>query len=414
MGRLSLGYARGRLPIASSRIHPGSAPADDAPVPAFAGRLPPSSRREAVRALHHARRRTFANVGAMLRLLRRLFADPHRDTDGAPPPAGTGSVTVEGHSFDFAAQARWHDGVPHPDWDAAATWLDTLPAPQQAAGWLALQRGWLDWLRGVFGLHYRLHESDTALLLTTQPARLAQVKLGYLGMTLRRIERTLEEIADHDLAGKEILIAFADEDDYYRYVSGFYPEDGTFGMSAGMHLGGGCGHFVTHGLELERLEPTIVHEMTHSCVRHLPLPLWLNEGLAQAIEGRFAPTYQDPHRKLEELRRQAGFWSPATIQEFWSGHAFGRPDDRQKMAYLLALSLTDAFAQDWPRFKAFVLHAHANDAGAAAAREWLDLDLGEYLRLFLERDDGAAWGPQAARWPEIPETGTSAEAPPPG
>jgi hypothetical protein len=337
----------------------------------------------------------------MLTLLRRLFPDPHRDAETPPPPAGSGIVGVDGHSFDFAPQARWHEGLPHPDWEAAGAWQDALPAARHAQAWLALERGWLDWLRGPLGLHYRLYESDTALLLTTQTPRLAQIKLAYLGTTLKRIERSLEEIADHDLAGKEILIAFADEDDYYRYVSAFYPEDGTFGMSAGMHLGAGCGHFVTHGLELEKLEPTIVHEMTHSCLRHLPLPLWLNEGLAQAIERRFAPDYEDPFARLDRLRKQSGFWTPDSIQEFWAGDAFHRPDDRQQMAYGLALSLVETFAQEWTRFKAFVREANHADAGLAAAHDRLGLDLGECMRLFLEQAEGDDWAPRPARWESL-------------
>jgi hypothetical protein len=340
----------------------------------------------------------------MFDLLKKLFADPHREADAPPPPAGPGVVVVGDRRFDFAEHAQWHEGIPHPDWQAARAWRDELPAQHHGPAWLALERAWLDWLRGALGEHYRLYESDTALLLTTQPERIAKVKLAYLGTTLRRIERALEDIADHAAVGKEILIACAGEDDYYRYVSGFYPAEGTFAMSAGMHLNAGCGHFVTHEIELEHLEPTIVHEMTHSCVSHLPIPLWLNEGLAQAIEHRFAPTPQDPQRAIERLQKQTTFWTMDTIQEFWSGYAFQRPDARQEMAYALALAITQAFAQDWPRFKAFALAARADDAGAAAAHDQLGIDLGEYLRLFLEQADGTDWSPQPARWNFTPDS----------
>ena len=347
----------------------------------------------------------------MLDLLKRLFGDPHREPDAPPPPAGSGIVSVEGLGFDFAADARWHEDVPHPDWKAAEAWLETLPGTRRAHAWVQLERAWLDWLRGPLGLHYRLYESEVALLLTTQPERLAQVKLAYLGSTLKRIERVLEDIADHAPGGKEILIAFADEDDYYRYVSGFYPEDGTFGMSAGMHLGGGCGHFVTHGLELDKLEPTIVHEMTHSCVSHLRLPLWVDEGLAQAIERQFAPVARDPFAQVERLRKQGTLWSDGRIQEFWSGHAFHRPDDRQEMAYELALAMTETLAQDWPRYKAFVKQADRDDAGDAASRTHFGLALGEFARLFLEQPEGGRWEPAPPEWEAFDvEDGVSDEA----
>lgn len=283
-----------------------------------------------------------------------------------------------------------------------------MPATRRAEAWLALERGWLDWLRGALGLHYRIHESSTALLLTTQPPRLAQVQLGYLDATLRRIERTLEEIADHAAAGKEILIACTDEDDYYRYVSGFYPEEGDFAMSAGMHLDDGCGHFVTHGLELSDIEPTIVHEMTHSCVAHLPIPLWLNEGLAQSVEQRFAPTPKDPHAQIALRRRQYTFWEADSIQQFWTGASFQRTDEARELSYDMGRALTEALAQDWPRFKAFVRAAKRADGGAAAAHDVLGIDLGEAARLFLERPEGDVWAPMPSRWP-VPSGGAGSD-----
>jgi hypothetical protein len=146
--------------------------------------------------------------------------------------------------------------------------------------------------------------------------------------------------------------------------------------------------------------------MTHSCVGHLPLPLWLNEGLAQAMERRFAPTFEDAQSKVDRLRKQSSFWTPESIQEFWSGHAFHRPDDRQAMAYALALSITAAFAQDWSRFKAFVLNARHEDAAARASGEHLDIDLGEYLQQLLKQP-GGNWEPQPTAWADIAE----AEAP---
>jgi hypothetical protein len=334
----------------------------------------------------------------MFGFLQRLV--PGRSPEDAPSLSapGSGVVSFDESAFDFSRHSRWHEGIPHPDWDAALAWQSRLPDSRHAQAWLALERGWLDWLRGAIGERYRLHESEVALLLTAQPERLARIKLGYLDTTLRRIERALEELADHDHVGKEILIAFDDAAEYTRYVAAFEPVGEAVGASAGMHIGTGCGHFVTHGQDLAQLEPTIVHEMTHSCLAHLSLPLWLNEGVAQAIERRFAGSYEDPHAALARARRQATFWTPRTIQEFWSGRAFQRPDDHQEMAYALALDLTQAFAGDWSRFKAFVLEASHADAGMAAARDRLDLDLGAYLGTLFGHPTGADWAPDPRRW----------------
>src|SRR5262245_56107996 len=44
-----------------------------------------------------------------------------------------------------------------------------------------------------------------------------------------------------------------------------------------MHISPGCSHFVTMKPDLYSVEPVVVHEMTHGCLSHLPIPAWLNE-----------------------------------------------------------------------------------------------------------------------------------------
>ena len=43
-----------------------------------------------------------------------------------------------------------------------------------------------------------------------------------------------------------------------------------------------------------------MHEMTHGSVAHLPLPLWLNEGLAVNTERRLAGATGAPARSAPE------------------------------------------------------------------------------------------------------------------
>lgn len=320
------------------------------------------------------------------------------------PPAGTGRITFDARTLDLIAAARWHEDIPHPQWEAVHDWMDALSEERRGEAWQACERAWLDWLRGSLGLHYRLYESDRALLLTTQTQRLADVKLGYLGTTFKRITRVLEELADGGSVGKEILIACANEDDYYRYVSGFYPSEGEFAMSSGMHLNHGRGHFVTNGSELHDIEPVIVHEMTHSCLSHLRIPAWLNEGMAVTIERLFADRPRDPYLEQELHRKHRAFWTPDSIQEFWAGSSYLRPDEGNELSYALGRILVDGLSDDWPAFKAFALEAEMADAGAESAARHLHVDLGEFVRHFLEATEGT-WGPMPARWPGSPERG---------
>ena len=138
--------------------------------------------------------------------------------------------------------------------------------------------------------------------------------------------------------------------------------------------------------------------MTHACLEHLPLPIWLNEGLAVNTERRLAGSPREQlgaHEKLHDKLRR--FWSVVRIQEFWSGSSFHDPES-QALSYELARILAEQLAMDWQPFAQFVLHADRADAGAAAARECLGLDLGVLVTSLLERETPKSWSPDPAKW----------------
>ena len=141
----------------------------------------------------------------------------------------------------------------------------------------------------------------------------------------------------YDVDEREVLIVFSDQDAYYRYVSHAYPDDGEFAFSSGMFLHAGCPHFVTvHDDETHAVERVIAHEMTHASVAHLSIPLWLNEGLAVNMEDRLMGRLPKLFTPAELRHKHLAFWSRDTIQEFWSGRSFGRPDDGNMLSYDLA------------------------------------------------------------------------------
>jgi len=156
-------------------------------------------------------------------------------------------------------------------------------------------------LRDALGAGFRLAESENCLLLSALEDNVANATLGFMERTLKRVVRTLDGIAQVTPEGKDILIVFDDEDSYYRYVSHAYPDGGEFANSGGMYINGGCGHFVTVRRDLSAIEPVIVHEMTHGCLAHLPIPLWLNEGLAVNTEQRLTGVQGSVHTP-QELR----------------------------------------------------------------------------------------------------------------
>jgi hypothetical protein len=216
-----------------------------------------------------------------------------------------------------------------------------------------------------------------------------------MGRTLGKITKVLDGIAQVPPWGKDILIVFDDADSYYNYVSYYYPdEEREFAYSGGMHINTGCSHYVTIKRELQSVEPVIAHEMTHGCLSHLPLPLWLNEGLAVNTEIRLVGNFSVSLTPQQMRKKHFSFWGSNEIQEFWSGKSFERPDDGNLLSYDLARIMVEQMAKDWERFKEFVLHADWRDSGAEAAEQYLDVDLGKLVCLLLEKPDDFDWSPE--------------------
>jgi hypothetical protein len=324
-----------------------------------------------------------------------------------PPPVVVPAPGVE--PFDLGSALADANGFPVVDWPSVQKWVASVPAaPARAEAWQACERGWLEHLRHALGPDYRLRMEGKAILLSTLEPRVAGATLAFVDKTTQRILRLLDGVADVPEWGYDIMIVFDDEDAYYRYVSHYYPEAGEFAASSGMFIHGGCGHFVMVKADLRAIEPVIAHELTHACLSHLPIPAWLNEGLAVNTEARLCPAAHGPAdpQRTHALHRQ--FWGPEEIQQFWSGKSFLRNDDGNALSYDLARILVSQFGADWDRFRTFALAANLADGGASAAREHLGIDLGAAACAVLERDDARAWAPMPQTWGGEPERGAFA------
>jgi len=308
--------------------------------------------------------------------------------------------------FPLADNLNVEHGLPVPDWEAVSTWIEGIDnSSTQATAWAKAELGWLAHLRAALGPQYHLAQSGDAVLLCSLEPSLAQVTLEFMTKTVTRIGKVLEGLVQTPEWGHDILIVFDDDDTYYRYVSRFYPEPGEFAGSSGMHIGFGCSHFVTMKSDLRAVEPIIVHEMTHGCLNHLPLPAWLNEGLAVNTELRLCPAPSSLFTPQEMHSKHVCFWGASEIQEFWSGKSFLRPDDGSMLAYDLARILVSQFASDWERFKKFAREARAEDAGKSSALENLHINLGAAVCAILEQPSCTDWEPRPDVWREPPERG---------
>ena len=318
------------------------------------------------------------------------------------PERAPASVRLKG-GLEFALERHLvrHEGFPVVDWEKAQAWVDSLQAGRQPEAWSACERAWLLHFRDALGPGFRLDETACAALVSSLAPNVARAALEFIDRSARRVGAVLQGVAETAPWGRDILILFDSDESYYRYVSHYYPAAGEFATSGGMHIGSsGCSHFVSVKRDdVRELEPMIVHEMTHASLAHLPLPLWLNEGLAVNTERRLTGVPREalgaPEKRHERMRR---FWSGLRIQEFWSGASFQRPGEPNELSYELARIVVESLAGHWEAFARFVRAARAEDAGAAAAREHLGLDLGEVVTALLERDTPKSWSPDPSKW----------------
>lgn len=294
--------------------------------------------------------------------------------------------------------------LPIPDWQAVETRAPAHDAPgaDHDAYWRDAALIWLTRLGDAFGSDYRVSTSENFALLAALSSRESRSTLDFAERSRRRILRTLADVASADGHGPTLILVFDTPDDYYAYIDHYYPSEGVFAMSAGVFIDAGYGHFAFMADDLSQMEPVLVHELTHALLRHLALPRWLDEGAAVNMEKHLLPSTADPRRNLysahEMADKHARFWNAQTIQEFWTGHSFLRPDDGNLLSYDLAERLTQLLGRDYPRYAALLRAARADDGGIAALHDAFGLAPGDVAADVL---GPGPWQAQPASWDSI-------------
>ncbi len=319
-------------------------------------------------------------------------------------PKAPDTITHEaGEDFDVIANMGAVNGIPLLDWQSLGDWAQATPDDQSSQARITQgRRAWLLHLRDAMGPAAHLYESDDAFILSTLEPVEVNALANYIRHTKRRITQLLKGIAKFPSQTREILLVLDSPDDYYHYVSIYYPEEGEFAFSGGMFIDAGCPHFVTVRAELSSIEPVIAHEMTHLALAHLRLPRWLDEGIAVNAEHQLTGNQPLIYDLRELHERHMRFWNPDSIQEFWSGKSFYRTDDGNLLSYELARIIVEQIAKQWGEFLQFVKLADHQDAGATAAQNTLGLDLGVLASTLLETSTHAGWAPDPAAW-ETPQ-----------
>ena len=286
------------------------------------------------------------------------------------------------------------EGFPLPDWDAIADRVEgEIPAEDWNRVYGELGAAWMERIRKVLGSAYTIRESRNFILLSTVTDGKAAEVLCFLERIDERIQQTIPALLPEALYGKCPVIAFGDEQDFYRYVSQYFTEDGDFGGMGGVYLNRGYGHFAMPNGDLERYVSVMSHELCHAFLHHLELPLWLDEAITQGVEHSITGTL--PYvLDREMIGRHREYWDGPRIQAFWDGGSFGFADEGQELSYHLARfilhGLHDGGSTPRGVLDAFFLRAKYDDAGQSAAVEVLGISLGECLVPLLGEGD---WEP---------------------
>jgi hypothetical protein len=297
---------------------------------------------------------------------------------------------------------QWHDDTTFPivDWKEAQASFESLEDSTPPGDyWSDVAHAWLEALKAHLGGRYTIQQSEYFAVLSGLQGKQLKLAVDFCERSRRRILRDLAGIATPWGHGPHVVLVFNTEDEYYDYVGNYYPKKGDFAMSSGMFIQHGYGHFVFVASDLTRMEPIIVHELTHCLLAPLPIPAWVNEGTAVNMEKQLTPQWVDPgqgifvHREIAEKR--AAFWNAETIQEFWSGKSFKRPDEGCSLSYDLAQELTRLIARDYSKYRAYMNSALRSDGGSQAAMEAFGFSLEDLTSAVL---GPGPWAPDPEAW----------------
>lgn len=288
---------------------------------------------------------------------------------------------------------------PRPDWNAVYERQSKMEFSdaERNTFWADLGREWMHLLRPCFGSDYKIYESSNFWLVSDQPEKMCRLLINWAETTRAKVLNLVDVGATKHLFGKCPIIVVSDLNAYDQYCAFYIPED-QLGPSGGVFLNHGYGHFIFPFHNINQAEPVLVHELAHSLVSHLPLPPWVNEGVAQLCENIISHSDGLDYEKIKDIKDT--FWTTKTIQEFWSGAGFCRFDDGQLLNYHLAREVTRELAADRVRFLAFLVEVDADDFGAAALLKHFNLTASDLLADYLGAGD---WSPRRPPSGALPE-----------
>lgn len=290
-------------------------------------------------------------------------------------------------------------GFCHPDWEGISRCIgEEVPESDWNDAWGKAASQWVGYICDKLAGDYQVYETTNFLILSEAPDRVIKDACSFYEASLRRILENFEGVACDEGYGKHVVLMFSSLDDYYSYILYFFPE-GDQPMSGGVCLSGeGYVHFAFPATDYSHYRTTLVHELTHGCLGHLPIPSWLNEALAMRMEEVICGSVVfDLDTNI--LKRHQKHWNSKTIQQFWTGESWELHGVSFELSYNLAQILWKkievVFETPKEAMLGFIAAADFKDGGEAACDSFFGFSLGDLVSDFLGEGD---WAPKPEEW----------------
>jgi hypothetical protein len=296
------------------------------------------------------------------------------------------AVSIEGEPLDIAGIDMGYsdvEGFSRPNWPQIRKQIEEqFREADRLQVWVQVARQWITQLCEDLGGNYTCYESDRFLLLSAESDEDSDAMLGIAERAMAQLWERLGGVAWRWQYGKQVILAFNEVDDYYTYISFFYA-DGHHALSSGVFLKRDYCHLIVPFHSVWAIKTVIIHELSHNCLAHLRIPLWLNEGVSQRMERELAWIGKDVLLDRELASEHHEWWNETNIQDFWAGKSFHIPGQSQKLSYSLGQILVEVFSEDWPSVLNFIAHADFRDSGQDAALRFLGRPLEDAVAGFL-------------------------------
>lgn len=271
------------------------------------------------------------------------------------------------------------------------------------AEWETAKVEWCEQLKNDLGGQAQVRRAANIVLMTDREESEADACVHFADQVHGSLRLAFTDLSHPHAFGRVPILLFDDDADYYEYLGYYYPEEGTFPASCGVQLSAdGCPHIAAY-YDIHGTTPvTVAHELCHLMVSHLPLPLWVNEGVAMKLPRALAvssprtimsdPAWrwwtalgelQAPLFSDDILERHQNFWNEENIQDFWAGTSFDEPGESNTLSYSLAEILVTKMSEDWRSFLGFLATVQYADGGQTAALDHLGTCLGVSLEPIL-------------------------------